>query len=222
MQFGRHVGHQVRQREPVVARDEGVAQGAHRSHRHHPVSPPGIDRRRHFGQERTLRPRIGRCRRSARRRQHAPLVRHRLALPQPFHRQVPHHPQALRQVGNVGVAGPAQGLHRAPHIHLAKVGLDRRRVRLLGRHPARGPHFRRRGVRVGQRQGLIGEPGIGDEPPRPRSAHHIAAPQRVDPQDRVARHLAHAFPSLTDPNHRYKQKPRNSAAETIWLTGSLS
>ena len=178
---------------------------------------------------------IGGRRGRARRGQHAALVGNRFPFPEDLHHQVPHDLEAQREVGDVRAAQTAhaapcrgQAADGASDVHRRPVGLDRLAVRRLRPHAARLAHVGRR-VGVGRRQRLVGEPRIRDEAAGARGAHHVAAPQRVDAQDGVARQffesLAHCFaaslPFLTEPNHRYRQNPMNPTAETIWEMASF-
>ena len=80
-----------------------------------------------------------------------------------------------------------QAANRARDIDCGEVGFDGR----AGRAPCADtpPDSRTRAGGwdgVGGRQRIVGEPGIGDEAAGAGGAHHVAAPECVDAEDRVA------------------------------------
>ena len=120
----------------------------------------------------------------------APVVRDRRPAPEQLHRQVPHHVEAEGEAGEIRAAEASDplslgrdGVDRALHVHLGEVGVDGGRVRLLRRHAAALAKARRRRVRVGERELLVGEPAVGDEPAGSGGVQDVAAPERVDAED---------------------------------------
>ena len=80
---------------------------------------------------------------------------------------------------------------RARQVDRGQVFVDGGRVDLPGRDAAAAAQARRRRVRVGLRQPLIREPGVGDEAAGTGGIHDIATPEGVDAQHRGRRHARH-------------------------------
>ena len=195
------VRQQILRAEIVKVRDHGRAQSAHRGHRDHALPAPGIHclqqparmgrsvpaAAQQFVNTISLCFRFGGFRRLRCRRLDAAGVRHRIALAQDLHGQVPHRFHTISQPGQIGLTQSAN-LSRLfadsgdslGKVHLAQVLLHCLPIDAFARHAAGLPQTRRRRMRVGSGQRLIGKPGIGDEAPRARGTHHVTAPERVD------------------------------------------
>ncbi len=206
MQRGGEEGDEMSCGERVQLGDEGGGQGRDGLPGNPPLPAPGV----HRGEQRLLLVRgmagsreqlrhpaasgrgVRGLGRSAGGTDHASLVRHRIALAQRLHRQVPHD---LERSGQAGQVGPAQArdpprllghaVDRPAHVHGRQVGTDGFPVRRLRPHPARLAHPRRSGMGVSGGKRLVREPRVGDEAPGSGGVHHVATPEGVDTQDGV-------------------------------------
>ncbi len=134
------------------------------------------------------------------------------AFAEHLHGEVTHGVEAESETGKILSAQAADSFcflaktgDLAGKIKLAQVGIDDGAIKILAGDAAGLTQMRGAGVRVGCRERLVREPGVGDESSRARGTHHVATPKRIDAENCVG----HIFPKLVHYNFSFFSEPNH-------------